>query len=233
LPVPFGSGPDMEQAFTNAHQARFGFTSPERALLFEMLAVEAEGGGAALPDLASGDGAGQPVEPAGLGRGLLAAGAALPAGWLRDRNADRGPGGDHRGDGDHGGRAGLGGGGRWPGEPDPASGRGGGAPPCRGDQADPVLLEVFNNLFMSVADQMGATLANTAWSVNIKERLDFSCAIFDAAGDLVANAPHVPVHLGSMSHAVKTVIAAVGATAREGDAWMLNAPGTGARICRT
>jgi 5-oxoprolinase (ATP-hydrolysing) len=74
---------------------------------------------------------------------------------------------------------------------------------------------------------MGATLANTAWSVNIKERLDFSCAIFDAQGDLVANAPHVPVHLGSMSHAVKTVIAAVGATAREGDAWMLNAPWNG------
>ncbi|MFZ1346910.1 MAG: hydantoinase B/oxoprolinase family protein, partial [Tabrizicola sp.] len=86
---------------------------------------------------------------------------------------------------------------------------------------------VFNNLFMSVADQMGATLANTAWSVNIKERLDFSCAIFDAGGDLVANAPHVPVHLGSMSHAVKTVIAAVGAEAQEGDAWMLNAPWNG------
>ncbi len=59
-----------------------------------------------------------------------------------------------------------------------------------------MLLEVFNNLFMSIADQMGATLANTAWSVNITERLDFSCEIFDAAGDLVANAPHVPVHLG-------------------------------------
>ena len=62
-----------------------------------------------------------------------------------------------------------------------------------------MVLEVMGNLFMSIADQMGATLANTAWSVNIKERLDFSCAIFDAKGDLVANAPHVPVHLGSMS----------------------------------
>ena len=90
-----------------------------------------------------------------------------------------------------------------------------------------MLLEVFNNLFMSVADQMGATLANTAWSVNIKERLDFSCAIFDAAGDLVANAPHVPVHLGSMSHAVKTVMRGGGATARDGDAWMLNSPWNG------
>jgi 5-oxoprolinase (ATP-hydrolysing) len=100
-------------------------------------------------------------------------------------------------------------------------------PAAAGTKADPVLLEVFNNVFMSIADQMGATLANTAWSVNIKERLDFSCAIFDATGDLVANAPHVPVHLGSMSHAVKTVIAAVGATARNGDAWMLNSPWNG------
>jgi 5-oxoprolinase (ATP-hydrolysing) len=66
----------------------------------------------------------------------------------------------------------------------------------------PVMLEVFNNLFMNIAEQMGATLQNTAYSVNIKERLDFSCALFDAAGNLVANAPHVPVHLGSMSDAV-------------------------------
>jgi hypothetical protein len=67
------------------------------------------------------------------------------------------------------------------------------------------MLEVFNNLFMNIAEQMGATLQNTAYSVNIKERLDFSCALFDANGDLVANAPHVPVHLGSMSDAVRTV----------------------------
>jgi 5-oxoprolinase (ATP-hydrolysing) len=93
-----------------------------------------------------------------------------------------------------------------------------------------VRLEVFNNLFMSVADQMGADAGQHAWSVNIKERLDFSCAIFDANGDLVANAPHVPVHLGSMSHAVKTVIRRL-RTRSEGDAWMMNAPGTAARIC--
>ncbi len=67
-----------------------------------------------------------------------------------------------------------------------------------GTKADPVLLEVFNNLFMSIAEQMGVTLQNTAYSVNIKERLDFSCAVFDASGSLVANAPHMPVHLGSM-----------------------------------
>jgi len=65
-----------------------------------------------------------------------------------------------------------------------------------GTDADPIMLEVFNNLFMNIAEQMGATLANTAYSVNIKERLDFSCALFDTAGRLVANAPHVPVHLG-------------------------------------
>jgi 5-oxoprolinase (ATP-hydrolysing) len=74
-----------------------------------------------------------------------------------------------------------------------------------GTEADPVMLEVFNNLFMNIAEQMGATLQNTAYSVNIKERLDFSCALFDADGNLVANAPHVPVHLGSMSDAVRTV----------------------------
>ncbi len=75
-----------------------------------------------------------------------------------------------------------------------------------GTTADPVLLEVFNNLFMAIAEQMGVTLANTAYSVNIKERLDFSCALFDADGQLIANAPHMPVHLGSMGESVKTVI---------------------------
>ena len=74
-------------------------------------------------------------------------------------------------------------------------------------RVDPVLLEVFNNLFMAIAEQMGVQLQNTAYSVNIKERLDFSCALFDADGNLIANAPHMPVHLGSMSEAIKTVIA--------------------------
>ena len=75
-----------------------------------------------------------------------------------------------------------------------------------GTTADPVLLEVFNNLFMAIAEQMGVTLANTAYSVNIKERLDFSCALFDAEGNLIANAPHMPVHLGSMGESVRTII---------------------------
>src|SRR6185295_7831599 len=89
-------------------------------------------------------------------------------------------------------------------------------------QTDPVMLEVFNNLFMSIAEQMGVQLQSTAYSVNIKERLDFSCALFDAAGDLVANAPHMPVHLGSMSESIKTVIARNGPDMKPGDVYALN-----------
>ena len=96
-----------------------------------------------------------------------------------------------------------------------------------GTSADPVLLEVFNNLFMAIAEQMGVTLANTATSVNIKERLDFSCALFDAGGSLIANAPHMPVHLGSMGESVKTIIARRAGTMRNGDAYVLNAPYNG------
>ena len=89
---------------------------------------------------------------------------------------------------------------------------------------DPVLLEVFNNLFMAIAEQMGEALRATAQSVNIKERLDFSCALFDATGELVANAPHLPVHMGSMDRSVESVIAAAGTTMRPGDVYMINAP---------
>ena len=228
LPVPFGTEAAMREAFGKAHQARFGFTSPERAVLFEMLAAEAAGGGSGPPALNSGIGAGAPSSTLTIwagerwhevplyrredcGTATRIDGPAVIAeatgtvivepGWTARVDA----------------RANL------ILTRETAIAR----PPAAGTEADPVLLEVFNNLFMSVADQMGATLANTAWSVNIKERLDFSCAIFDASGDLVANAPHVPVHLGSMSHAVKTVMAAVGPTARDGDAWMLNSPWNG------
>jgi 5-oxoprolinase (ATP-hydrolysing) len=98
-----------------------------------------------------------------------------------------------------------------------------------GTECDPVLLEIFNNLFMAIAEEMGVALRNTATSVNIKERLDFSCAIFDADGALIANAPHIPVHLGSMGDSIRTVIDARG-DARDGrgmkpgDAYVLNAP---------
>ena len=96
-----------------------------------------------------------------------------------------------------------------------------------GTEADPVMLEVFNNLFMSIAEQMGTTLANTAYSVNVKERLDFSCAIFDAAGNLVANAPHMPVHLGSMSESVRSVIDSNQGSMQPGDVFALNSPYNG------
>jgi 5-oxoprolinase (ATP-hydrolysing) len=95
-----------------------------------------------------------------------------------------------------------------------------------GTKADPVMLEVFNNLFMSIAEQMGLTLQNTAYSVNIKERLDFSCAVFGAEGELVANAPHMPVHLGSMDESVKAIIRQ-NPQVNPGDVFVLNAPYNG------
>ncbi|WP_374384318.1 hydantoinase B/oxoprolinase family protein [Dongia sp.] len=101
-----------------------------------------------------------------------------------------------------------------------------------GTEVDPVMLEIFNNLFMSIAEQMGSTLEKTSHSVNIKERLDFSCALFDAAGHLIANAPHMPVHLGSMGESVESVIRAHrtkdgGTDMRPGDVFVLNAPYNG------
>ncbi|WP_376706078.1 hydantoinase B/oxoprolinase family protein [Mesorhizobium sp. ISC25] len=96
-----------------------------------------------------------------------------------------------------------------------------------GTEADPVMLEVFNNLFMSIAEQMGVTLQNTAYSVNIKERLDFSCAVFDRDGALVANAPHMPVHLGSMDRSVETIIRLNSGDIHPGDVFALNAPYNG------
>jgi len=96
-----------------------------------------------------------------------------------------------------------------------------------GTTADPVMLEVFNNLFMSIAEQMGVRLAQTAYSVNIKERLDFSCALFDADGNLIANAPHMPVHLGSMGESIKTVIRRNAAAMKPGDVYVLNDPYNG------
>jgi 5-oxoprolinase (ATP-hydrolysing) len=96
-----------------------------------------------------------------------------------------------------------------------------------GTSVDPVMLEIFNNLFMSIAEQMGLRLQNTAYSVNIKERLDFSCALFDAAGNLIANAPHMPVHLGSMSESIKTVMRLNAGRMKPGNVYVLNAPYNG------
>jgi 5-oxoprolinase (ATP-hydrolysing) len=96
-----------------------------------------------------------------------------------------------------------------------------------GTKADPVMLEIFNHLFMSIAEQMGVTLQNTAYSVNIKERLDFSCAVFDREGRLIANAPHMPVHLGSMDRSVESIIRDNKGRIRPGDVFALNAPYNG------
>ncbi|HJV10422.1 MAG TPA: hydantoinase/oxoprolinase family protein, partial [Burkholderiales bacterium] len=96
-----------------------------------------------------------------------------------------------------------------------------------GTRVDPVMLEIFNNLYMSIAEQMGLRLQNTAYSVNIKERLDFSCALFDAEGNLIANAPHMPVHLGSMSESIKTVIRLNAGKMKPGNVYVLNAPYNG------
>jgi len=96
-----------------------------------------------------------------------------------------------------------------------------------GTRADPVMLEVFNNLFMSIAEQMGVRLAQTAYSVNIKERLDFSCALFDAQGNLIANAPHMPVHLGSMGESIKTIVRKNLGRMKPGDVYVLNDPYNG------
>ncbi|HDR28729.1 hydantoinase B/oxoprolinase family protein, partial [Rhodovulum sp.] len=228
LEVPFGSADDMQAAFEAAHLARFGFTSPDRALFFDMAEVEAigetgEAPAAMAPDAVPQVKAQVPVHLDGETRAVpLYERASLGAGARIDGPAIiTEPTGTNIVE---------------PGWAAGVDNRGNliltrvaekTRPRVLGTEADPVLLEVMSNLFMSVADQMGATLANTSWSVNIKERMDFSCAIFDAAGDLVANAPHVPVHLGSMSHSIKAVIRENADAIRPGDAFMLNSPYNG------
>ncbi|KAG1713817.1 5-oxoprolinase [Nymphon striatum] len=218
LKVEFASVDAMQVEFEAAHLARFGFTSPDAAILFEMLSVEAIDEGTPLPDL--------PVQAAqnpapiathdrpfyqradmGIGDKIIGPAVILEPTGTNVIEAG------------------------WNAQVDPLGNliltSTASAPSLLATKdADPVLLEVMSNLFMSVADQMGATLANTSQSVNIKERFDFSCAIFDAAGDLVANAPHVPVHLGSMSDSIKTVKNGWPDVA-DGDAFMLNSPYNG------
>ncbi|MHA1599141.1 MAG: hydantoinase B/oxoprolinase family protein, partial [Alphaproteobacteria bacterium] len=238
LPVPFAGVPAMAADFNARHKKRFGFTMEGRELIVEALSVEAIGdaGGtdAEMPECESdaadplhtvsvicgGETFETPVyERQGLPQGTTIPGPAIivedtgttvvEPGWRADVIA-------------HGDlllvRA----------TPrrekitlDDDKDRG--APGV----ADPVMLEIFNNLFMSIAEQMGAVLANTAYSVNIKERLDFSCAVFDTDGGLVANAPHMPVHLGSMGESVGTVIERTRGTLKPGDVYVLNDPYNG------
>ncbi len=227
LDVAFGAPDRMRADFEAAHQQRFGFHSPERAVLFDMLSAEAIGKTGQTPDAARPDGDGH-----ALAEIPMFADGAWRQVPLYDRQrldpAQRvdGPAIITEPTGTNVIEPG------WAAHVDTMGNlvlervTGKQRDRAAGTEADPVLLEVFNNLFMSVADQMGATLANTSWSVNIKERFDFSCAIFDDQGDLVANAPHVPVHLGSMADAVKTVMR-LNPDAAPGDAYMLNSPYNG------
>jgi 5-oxoprolinase (ATP-hydrolysing) len=230
LPIPVASLRGMRALFEIAHQKRFGFISPEKEIEIEAVEIEARGGGAeiASPDLT--DEAATPATPhaetpifaAGNWhqapvylRDALSPGQSIPGpaliiedhqtvvvepGWNAQVTARN----------------------------DLLLNRTAKKSVARvGKQADPVMVEVFNNLFVSIAEQMGYALQNTARSVNIKERLDFSCAIFDAKGNLVANAPHIPVHLGSMDRSVATVLREVGDALKPGDVYMLNAPYNG------
>ncbi|MCK4713634.1 MAG: hydantoinase B/oxoprolinase family protein, partial [Marinosulfonomonas sp.] len=229
LEVPFGDVAMMQAAFEAAHQQRFGFTSPERAILFEMVSAEAIGEtGEAPQSLAVAGGTSDPVATVPF----YSDGAPRTAPLYGRENLEpsarvTGPAIITESTGTNVIEAG------WVARVDPLGNlvlermEKKARALAAGTTADPVLLEVFNNLFMSVADQMGATLANTSWSVNIKERLDFSCAIFDDKGDLVANAPHVPVHLGSMSDSIKTVMRENAGDIHQGDAFMLNSPYNG------
>ncbi|RYB01928.1 hydantoinase B/oxoprolinase family protein [Lichenibacterium ramalinae] len=230
LAVPFGAVADMRAAFDAAHLARFGFVDADKPLAFDALVAEAVGGGGSAEEPERPTDAAPPAPAertrffsqgawhdapvffrAEVGPGARVAGPALliepnqtvvvEPGWQLEVSAR-----DHvilqR-----------------------VAALAAAAP--AGTDADPVLLEVFNNLFMSIAEQMGLTLQNTAYSVNIKERLDFSCAVFNRDGSLVANAPHMPVHLGSMDMSVRSVIDAFGGAMGRGDVFALNAPYNG------
>ena len=219
-------GGKMRRSFEKEHLRRFGFVQRQRGIVIEAISVEAAGGGARVEE---------EERPEVRGRPQAAETAPL---WVEGewrevglyRRSSLSPG--HRLTGpaiiveenstiivEPGWRARVNGFGHLLLER-------AGEPPARqavGCSADPVMLEVFNNLFMSIAEQMGETLKKTASSVNIKERLDFSCAVFDGEGQLVANAPHMPVHLGSMDKSVEAVIRGA-PRMKPGDVYMLNAP---------
>jgi len=241
LEVEAGEFDAMRVAFEAAHKVRFGFVSPETAVVVETAVVEAVGqnsspgfpgegdhpkdGGGVLPPQAPPPGSAWSPSPANAGedfplfdRSHLAPGTVIPGpALIIDPSATTmvEPG--------------------WQAEVDlfgnliltrsaPRQ-----SAHAIGTEADPVMLEVFNNLFMAVAEEMGVALQNTASSVNIKERLDFSCALFDSGGALIANAPHIPVHLGSMGDSIRTIIEARGEKRdgrgiRTGDVYVLNAP---------
>ena len=230
LEVPFGTALGMRAAFDESHRAIYGFADPDREVVFEAISVEAIG----LADTVAQDTLEhQNTDPVPVDQVEITAGGELqtaPLYWrddLRPGQSVQGPAIISETTGTVIVEP------EWGAEVDQF-----GNLICTrlvarssvelvSAQADPVMLEVFNNLFMSIAEQMGATLANTAYSVNIKERLDFSCALFDPEGGLVANAPHVPVHLGSMGESVRTIIDNNKDSMVAGDVFMLNAPFNG------
>ena len=229
IEVAYGSAEQMAEVFTEAHRARFGFAPEGRAVRLDVLAVEAAGGGEAAGSPAL------PERPEAAPEAELTVWAdGAPTRWALWRREALAAGQRLAGPGivaEETGTVVIEPG--WSARVDP---RGvlmleraeAAAAEAVGTEVDPVRLELMGNLFMSVAEQMGGALALTAQSVNIKERLDFSCALFDAEGNLVANAPHVPVHLGSMSGSVRAVIAAAGGDVRRGGfAWLLNSPWEG------
>lgn len=235
--LPLGTTPDeaiaaISDEFAQAYRRRFAFLMPDRALVIEVVSVEAVGAGersASAPQAAAAeDHRPEPAgrvsmycqadeQPAGWRQAALHLGESLAPGAridgpaiLAEKNATTVV--------EPGWQARITGCGVELKRIAPrVSAR------AVGTEADPVMLEVFNNLFMNIAEQMGLRLQNTAYSVNIKERLDFSCALFDATGNLIANAPHMPVHLGSMSESIKTVIDG-NPGMRPGDVYVLNDP---------
>lgn len=228
LGVPLTDGDTMTAEFVRAHRARYAFTM-DQPLVAEAVSVEARGtaGGARGYESGSGGREGE-LRPAATVR-------MYTAGRWRDtalhRRGDLLPGDVLTGPAivaeqdattvlDPGWQATAGEGGHLLlTRTRPRTDR-----VAAGTQADPVMLEVFNSLFMAIAEQMGVRLENTAHSVNIKERLDFSCALFDADGNLIANAPHIPVHLGSMGESIKEVLRRRGGEMRPGDVYAVNDP---------
>ena len=236
LVVPFGPAGEMRAAFEALHRLRFGFFADDKALLVEALEAEAVAASGQTPStLASSAPDLAPTVITRVSVRMAGAGHEAPV----YRRSDFGPGAAVDGPAlileDTGTTVVEPG---WRAAADPALNlileRTVPLPArtAMGTDVDPIMLEVFNSRFMACAEQMGEALRATAYSVNIKERLDFSCAIFDAIGALIANAPHIPVHLGSMGESIRTVIASRGGGAdgrgmRRGDVYMLNAPYNG------
>ncbi|MEE2699041.1 MAG: hydantoinase B/oxoprolinase family protein [Pseudomonadota bacterium] len=232
LSVPFDQPKKMIENFEKIHKKRYGFSVPERSFVVEAITLEAIGLSTVFsePEVLSEQ---KYIEPVPQKRGLI----YCEKEWLESKIYKRGtlkPGNIIFGPSiiqeessttviEHGWKAEL----TKVGHLILSRNKPLSTKIVTGAQADPVRLEIFNNLFMSIAEQMGGTLANTSQSVNIKERLDFSCAIFDSEGGLIANAPHIPVHLGSMGDSIITVINENKDTMKPGDVYALNAPYNG------